>query len=124
MSIKIGKKWDNLCHGQRVWSSNGDVWLINDVITASRDLPVLYIPMEHLNIDYKIGEMELREFVQHMRQVIDADLSYPILLDEKGAVLDGRHRIAKALLNEEDVIKAKRFIEEVAPSFTEKQNGN
>jgi len=48
-------------------------------------------------------------FVAHMHQVYEADLSYPIILDEDGYVMDGRHRIAKALFLGLKTIKAVRF---------------
>jgi len=36
-------------------------------------------------------------------------LSYPIILDDEGYVMDGRHRIFKALLKNKPSIKAVRF---------------
>ena len=47
--------------------------------------------------------------VTHMQAVNDADLNYPIILDEDGEVMDGRYRIMKALLTNRDTIKAVRF---------------
>ncbi|GAG07020.1 unnamed protein product, partial [marine sediment metagenome] len=42
-------------------------------------------------------------------QVNDADLSCPIILDDEGYVMDGRHRVMKALLLKKETIKAVRF---------------
>jgi len=44
-----------------------------------------------------------------MKQVRDCDLNFPIILDDEGYVLDGRHRIIKALYEEQETIKAVRF---------------
>ena len=49
------------------------------------------------------------DFVQHIEKVNSADLECPIILDEEGYVMDGRHRIAKALLQKVNSIKAVRF---------------
>lgn len=55
--------------------------------------------------------MDLRQLVGHMKSVIKADLKYPIILDEDGELLDGRHRLMKALLEGKETIKAVRFVE-------------
>jgi hypothetical protein len=51
----------------------------------------------------------MREMITHFRQVVDADMAYPIILDEDGEIMDGRHRIMHALYNGHTEIKAKRF---------------
>ena len=38
------------------------------------------------------------DIVEHMRLVEAADLAYPILMDAEGKLMDGMHRVAKALL--------------------------
>ena len=45
----------------------------------------------------------------HMKAVRDCDLDYPIIMDEDGDVMDGRHRIMKAILEDQKTIKAVRF---------------
>ncbi len=42
-------------------------------------------------------------FLEHLKRVLDADLSYPVIMDDDGNVLDGIHRICKALLEERPV---------------------
>ncbi|MCG7904389.1 MAG: hypothetical protein JAY60_18430 [Candidatus Thiodiazotropha weberae] len=73
------------------------------------------VPLDHLNVYHKYRSHTLREMVMHMQAVERADLSYPIILDEDGEVMDGRHRIMKALLKGEKTIKAVRFDENPAP---------
>ena len=48
-----------------------------------------------------------------MRLVQEADLSYPIILGSDERVMDGMHRIARALLDGHATIKAVQF--EVQP---------
>lgn len=45
----------------------------------------------------------------HMKAVNEADMAYPIILDEDGDLMDGRHRLMHAMLNEHKTIKAVRF---------------
>lgn len=90
-------------------------WSVARLVTLAKDLPVMEIPLEHLNIYYKYETLTLREMVGHMKSVNNADLSKPIILDEDGEVMDGRHRIMKALLTGEKTIKAVRFEQNPSP---------
>jgi hypothetical protein len=67
------------------------------------------VPLKHLYIWQDYGKCSLRDMVMHMRAALDADLSYPIILDEDGVLMDGRHRIMRALYNGAETIKAVRF---------------
>ena len=85
-------------------------WSIPRLIQLSKDLPVMELPLDAMNlaaIEYKY--LNARGFVMHMNAVMQADLSYPIILDEDGEIMDGRHRIIKALYTGELTIKAVRF---------------
>ena len=56
--------------------------------------------------------------VMHVKAILESNLDFPIILDEDGYILDGRHRIMKAILNGESTIKAVRFEENPAPCRT------
>lgn len=84
-------------------------WSIPRLFELSKDLEVMDIPLKHLTISYKYENVTLREMVGHIKAVNEADLSFPIILDEEGDVMDGRHRIMKAILNGHETIKAVRF---------------
>lgn len=73
------------------------------------------VPLNHLNVYYIYRKLTLREMVTHMKAVQNADLSYPIILDEDGEVMDGRHRIMRAILEGRETIKAVRFYENPRP---------
>jgi len=53
--------------------------------------------------------MTVREVLEHTRRILDADLSYPIILASTGWIMDGHHRLAKAHLLGHDTIWAVRF---------------
>jgi len=84
-------------------------WSVARLITLSKELEVMEIPLKHLNVYNRYENLTLREMVMHFRAVNDADLKYPIILDEDGEIMDGRHRVMKALLNDKKTIKAVRF---------------
>jgi len=52
-----------------------------------------------------------------MQLVVEVDPSYPIILGVDGRVMDGMHRIARALLHGEPTILARRFLEHPEPDF-------
>lgn len=85
------------------------VWFVARLITLSKDLKVMKIPLNHLNVYYKYDEMTLRQMVTHINAVNECSLKYPIILDEDGDVMDGRHRIMKAIITGKKTIKAVRF---------------
>ena len=95
---------------EQVFSDGKQRWRVSRLIALSKDLTVMDIPIEHLNI-YGIYPKisNTMDFVEHVRLVNNADLNYPIILDDEGYVMDGRHRIAKALLDGVASIKAVRF---------------
>ena len=91
------------------------LWSVSRLHQLARDLPVLEIPLDHLNIWHKYHDLTLREFVMHMRAVQAADLAFPIILDEDGEIMDGRHRIMRAMLECKPTILAVRFDENPPP---------
>jgi hypothetical protein len=106
--IIIEKRWEGL-HDQVYEDASGVRWTASELVDRAKDLPVLKIPLEHMYIDYKFEEMSLRALVSHMMTVLDCDLRYPIILDKDGVIMDGRHRLMKALLEGKKYILAKRF---------------
>ena len=51
-------------------------------------------------------------FLHHMRRVLNADLSYPIILSEEGYIFDGVHRLMKAKHLELEYIHYVQFKED------------
>jgi len=53
--------------------------------------------------------------VRHMGLVNAADLSFPVLLGADGQLMDGMHRVAKALLEGRSTVRAVQFAEQPDP---------
>ena len=115
-AVKIKKVWDTISD-QKVEGGDGKVWMVVDLIERAKDLPVKEIPLDHLAIDFNIGGMRVRDFVAHMKLILEADMSYPIILDDEACFFDGRHRMARALLEEHETIKAVRFEEDPPATY-------
>ena len=90
-------------------------WSVARLFELAKDLPIMYVPLNHLDLSKQYDKLRIRDMVMHMKTVNDADLNYPIILDEDGEIMDGRHRIMKALLTGAETIKAVRFDENPTP---------
>lgn len=58
-----------------------------------------------------------RAIVEHMRLINEVDLSFPIILSSDGRVMDGMHRVAKALLEGHETIEAVKFNQDPEPDY-------
>jgi hypothetical protein len=90
-------------------------WAVSRLFELARTLPVMDVPLDHLSLYYTYEKLTLRDMVMHMRAVEDADLSMPIILDEDGELMDGRHRLMKAMLQGVTTIKVVRFEQNPSP---------
>lgn len=77
------------------------------------------VKLDHLYVYYTYEKLKLRDFVMHMKAVNEADLSYPIIIDEDGELMDGRHRLMKAMLEGAETIKVVRFEKNPTPCRVE-----
>jgi len=85
-----------------------NTWSVDRLIQLSKDFKVFKIPVDGLNV-YTKYDITLRQLVAHIKAVQKADLKFPIILDEDGEILDGRHRIMKAILEGKSYVLAVRF---------------
>jgi hypothetical protein len=60
-----------------------------------------------------------REVAKHTRQILDADLGFPVILSADGRLMDGGHRLARAWLEGRATVKAQRFERDPEPDWVE-----
>ena len=87
---KAGKFWND----ETLWKA------------AETKTPVIVDVREHLWEDLNWNMSKLKDIAYEIALIKKADLSYPIILDTSGKVLDGCHRIVKAYLGGVYKIKA------------------
>lgn len=107
-------------HHKNTYSSGEGVWLVSSLIEQAKDLPVVDLPLCAIFSGQQIWNpiTSPYQLARHMKRVQDASLDYPIILDEEGFIMDGWHRVAKALLEGRETIKAVRFEKTPNPDFT------
>jgi hypothetical protein len=59
----------------------------------------------------KLRRPTVRTVVEHFRCMSDVDPSYPVILEPGKRVMDGMHRVARALLEGRMAIRVRRFRE-------------
>ncbi|MDH3530314.1 MAG: hypothetical protein OEQ28_12180, partial [Acidobacteriota bacterium] len=71
-----------------------------------------------LDIDCWFGPEKsptLREVTGHTTRIMNADLEIPVILNDDGSLMDGGHRLCRALLEGRKYIKAVQFQEMPKP---------
>lgn len=101
-----------------------DAWDVDRLIELSSDLPVEEVELsdiEEIDTVYWFDDAEerptVRKVAEHARLIHEVDLSYPIILGVDGRVMDGMHRIARALLEGRSTIPAVRFEVHPEPDY-------
>ncbi|MHB1927998.1 MAG: hypothetical protein ACYCUG_00935 [Acidimicrobiales bacterium] len=100
-----------------------DAWDVDRLVELARDLPVEDIPLDAIaEVDsvYWFDERDrptVRKLVEHMRLVVEVELSHPVILGPDGRVMDGMHRIARVLLDGGATVRAVRLSELPPPDY-------
>jgi len=94
-------------------------WDVDRLVRLSSGLPRKSVPLDEIReLDEACGEgqpLTWRSMVEHVKLMDEADLSFPIILSASGDVMDGRHRIAKALREGRSEVEAVQFEEDPEP---------
>ena len=108
------------------WPGPGglDAWDVDRLIRLSSGFPVIEVDLTdipELDTPYwslpGAGPQTVREIVGHLRLTQEADPAHPVILGRDNRVMDGMHRIAKALLAGRTSVRAVRFEEQPEPDY-------
>ena len=104
------KSWD--WKGQTIWSKETwEVWhpvsvILNRIESWYYQTKEVEMNIETLSLtNYSFTTNDLYDFITHYKLVENADLSYPIILNRRGEIVDWRHRLVKAILKWDKTIK-------------------
>lgn len=97
-------------------------WDVDRLVELTRSLPPKRVPLSAIReLDetwFGDGESATwRSMIDHVRLMDEADLAYPIILSAAGRVMDGMHRVAKAVRFGHDSISAVQFEVDPAPDY-------
>ena len=95
-------------------------WDVDRLVALSAALPRRYVPLDRireLDEEWFGGDERgtWRGMSEHIRLIEAADLSFPIILATDGRVMDGMHRVTKALVVGRAEIEAVQFERDPEP---------
>ncbi|MDN3673235.1 hypothetical protein QWY99_09250 [Flavobacterium branchiarum] len=99
-------------------------WDVHRLIELSKDFPVKYIMLSEIkevNENYWFRDPSqaptCAAILEHIKLIEDVDLNYPIILCANGRLMDGMHRVMRALQLGNSEIKAVQFEITPEPDF-------
>ena len=102
-------------------------WDVLRLIELTQKNQVVQVPLSEIRelketYWFGLGAPPVTEDIaQRTKQIYEADLSYPIILCPEGRVMDGMHRVCKALLEKRKYILAVKLTELREPDYVGKQ---
>jgi hypothetical protein len=90
------------------------LWYTERLWREARELEPFEIQIESIkeldmNCWFGSSEPTMREVMKHFSRIQTTQLEYPIILNEDGSLMDGGHRVCKALLEGRSTILAVQF---------------
>ena len=91
---------------------SGKRYSVSELIMAAKDLEPFELKVRDIFADYAAPNgNSLMSFVEHCKTTLEADFAYPIILSPCNFILDGKHRLARAIIEGRETITAVRFEE-------------
>jgi hypothetical protein len=94
-------------------------WKASTLWKLSETMEIEHVPLDSFdwtNENFQCGNLSnpplWRDIGDHAKRIMNADLQYPIVINSKGHVMDGMHRILKAYVFGLPTVKAVRFKED------------
>lgn len=96
----------------RYKDSEGYVWSVARLIEHAKELKPFDLPLVAIDISrcvFGSSDLTVRALAEHVKRTREADFQYPVIMDPDGFIVDGWHRVIKALVAGREKIKAVRF---------------
>jgi hypothetical protein len=100
--------------------SDGDkVWVVANLVERARSLEPFDLPLAAIYSGSQVWQpvASAYDLAKQMRRVLDVDTAHPIILDQQGFIMDGWHRVTRALVDGKPTIKAVRFEKTPPPDY-------
>lgn len=117
--VEIFRLWDKGSRDESVAGLGNRRWKIQDLRKAVENEPIYQVPIAFIDLaSHRFDDEDgLIGFAHHMKHVLDCDTSDPIIFDQWGRILDGRHRLVKALMEGKTTIPAKKIPDGTACTY-------
>jgi hypothetical protein len=113
MSAYPAVKIDGCFVADNTYSSDGKVWTVTNLIARAKDLEPFDLPLAAIYSGTEVWTPVGSAYgiAHHVRRALDVNTEYPIILCRQGFIMDGWHRVLRALIDGKTTIKAVRFVE-------------
>ena len=101
----------NLSESKFVYNG-GDGWNAATLIQHVKEKGLKPFDLPLIALDIGVMPFSISnvwDVAYHMKRVMNTSLKNPIIMNDTGYIIDGWHRLVKALLLEKETIKAVRF---------------
>lgn len=115
---------DDMTFDESQFNGKGGMWKAQTLydFAKAKEYPILDMPLWCVDLSTDAFECgSLKDFIFQCKRVNDTSLDYPIILDDKGQIADGYHRLCKAILEGKETIKAIRMLEMPSPDRMEEE---
>jgi len=99
-------------------------WDVDRLVELSKDFPCINVPLVDIReldqtfwFDAEGDKPTCRRVAQHAKLIDETDLTHPIILSHDGGVMDGMHRVCKAVIEGMETIQAVRFAVDPEPDY-------
>lgn len=111
-------------------SENGFyAWDVDRLVELSKKITPQQVPLsaiKELDENYWFGgkgdNPTCRAIVEHFKLMTETDLTFPIILSPNGRVMDGMHRVCKALIEGNKTISVVQFKRDPEPDYQDIQH--
>ncbi len=102
----------------RGYSCDGKFWSSETLFQAAAKLEPFDMPLQGIYLGSNIWSPVtcVSDMARHVQRIQEASFDYPIILDEDGFIMDGWHRVTKAIIEKRPTIRAVRFVNNPAPT--------
>lgn len=100
------------------FTDKGRKWTNAYLLRAATNLPIFMLPLDETFLESEIiwKANNVRDFIVHFNRIREADLEVPIILRSDSVIMDGHHRLVKAMMEGKTYIWAKQFIIDPEPN--------
>lgn len=100
------------------------IWDVHRLIALTQSHTIQQVPLSSIaELDecfwFENEQATCRAIALHAKLIQETDLSYPIILSSSGRVMDGMHRVCKALIENKPTISAVRFANDPEPDYVD-----
>ncbi len=99
-------------------------WDVDRLVELSAGFTPIDLPLSEIGeldetfwFDHEDQEPTCRRVAEHAKLMNETDLSHPIVLSRDGRVMDGMHRVCRALIEGRKTIRAVRFDVDPEPDY-------